>query len=311
VGECGSLIALLTRDMPEPEQLLDDDFDAQLRGLFAQAEKSLEESAVESREAPAAKEDAAAAAAPGQGTAGGAKATPLSLPQLIRPLVLGLEAVSRVANENSAILKRLEQGKQHSQPKVEGDADGELPQLVADLRLLLDAKSGLSQSMFAALHEELKGYKDGFLLETIHKPIIRDLISLYDDVSEIHRQLSTVVGDLAGQGAASLESPVRDRFETIATNLEHNVLFIVEVLDRLEVTLMPPHTGKLHKRWQRAVAVEDAESPEGDGDVVRCVKRGFFWRGRAFRPEEVVVKRWKDAPIPNHSSIENLEEERA
>jgi len=83
------------------------------------------------------------------------------------------------------------------------------------------------------------------------------------------------------------------------------------VLDRLEVTLMPLHTGKLHKRWQRAVDAEEAQCAEEHGAVVRCVKRGFFWKGRVIRPEEVVVKRWSRADSSSGLPIESLEEETA
>jgi len=65
------------------------------------------------------------------------------------------------------------------------EAQKSLPHLIAGLESLLDQKNGVSQSMFDALHEELKDYKDGFLLESILKPIIRDLVSLYDDLATI------------------------------------------------------------------------------------------------------------------------------
>ena len=42
------------------------------------------------------------------------------------------------------------------------------------------------------------------------------------------------------------------------------------------------------------MAVEIAEDPDDDGDIVRTVKRGFLWKGRVFRAEEVVIKKWKE-----------------
>ena len=45
------------------------------------------------------------------------------------------------------------------------DAQKTLPGLVENLQGMLDQKNGVNQRMFDALHEELKGYKDGFLLE--------------------------------------------------------------------------------------------------------------------------------------------------
>jgi molecular chaperone GrpE (heat shock protein) len=60
------------------------------------------------------------------------------------------------------------------------------------------------------------------------------------------------------------------------------------------VTPLPLGTGKLDKHAQRAVALEIAEDPDADSDIVRSVKRGFAWKGRVVRPEEVVIKKWKE-----------------
>jgi molecular chaperone GrpE (heat shock protein) len=57
---------------------------------------------------------------------------------------------------------------------------------------------------------------------------------------------------------------------------------------------MPVGSGKLNKMTQRAVSVEMADEPEQDLDVARCVKRGFFWKERVVRAEEVVVRKWKE-----------------
>jgi len=38
--------------------------------------------------------------------------------------------------------------------------------------------------MFEALHTELKTYKDAFILESVLRPVIRDLISVYDDMAD-------------------------------------------------------------------------------------------------------------------------------
>ena len=69
---------------------------------------------------------------------------------------------------------------------------------------------------------------------------------------------------------------------------------ILEVLARLEVQQLPVGIGKLDKRTQRAVAVEIAEDPDQDMDIVRSLKRGFLWKDRVIRPEEVVMRKWKE-----------------
>ncbi len=77
--------------------------------------------------------------------------------------------------------------------------------LIDGLQRLLEQKNGLNQRMFDALHEELKGYKDGFLLESVHKPIIRDLISLYDDLADD----SPADAGCAGRGSARCRRSTR------------------------------------------------------------------------------------------------------
>jgi molecular chaperone GrpE (heat shock protein) len=76
-------------------------------------------------------------------------------------------------------------------------------------------------------------------------------------------------------------------------NVEHNVEFILEVLARLEVVLLPQSAGKLDKCKQRAVAVEATDNPDDDTLVVRIIRNGFLWNDRVLRPEEVVIKKWK------------------
>lgn len=290
--------------MPEPEIILDAEFDTQLKGLFAQAEKAIEsrttgmtkpegKSELSPEASPAATpETGGAPPIPTSAPAAPAAAAPdpkagqMSLIQLLKPLVMGLDAVSRFTSENTAILKKLETSAEES-----AEAHKEFPGVLTELRAMLDVRNSVSQNMFAALHEELKGYKDGFLLDSVHRPIIRDLISLYDDMTEIRRQVVTTALDA---GRCEDGAGLMEKLQTTAVNIDHNLEFVIEVLNRLEVTIMPPHSGKLDKALQRAIAVELAEDPDEDSDVVRSVKRGFMWKDRLFRAEEVVIKKWKE-----------------
>ena len=197
----------------------------------------------------------------------------LDVPSELSVAIHGLDAVSKTIGESVHLL----------------------PKAVADLRALLEMKNGVSHSMFSALHEELKTYKDGFLLQSVYRPIIRDLVTVYDDLTEIHRQITEAICEGA---AAAEESPAAkrmlDRMHTMEMNLGHNVEFILEVLARLDVTQLPIGSGKLDKCSQRAVAVEASDNPDDDTLVVRMVKRGFLWHERVLRPEEVVVKRYRE-----------------
>jgi molecular chaperone GrpE (heat shock protein) len=269
--------------MPQQEENLDADFDSQLQGLFQEATHSIEERDAAARRSEEEKEQEIVRRVEER-----MARSYVSVPQMLRPLMQGLEAVTRATGENTSILQKVDKI-----TEAASEAQADLPTLVQDLRTMVDQKSGLNQRMFDALHEELKDYKDGFLLETVHKPIIRDLISVYDALSLIHRQMQEAVAD-----AATLPSDIGNkllaRLQTMDTNIEHNCEFIVEVLARLEVTLLPVGSGKLDKQSQRAVSVEIAEDPDEDGNIMRMVKRGFFWKDRVLRPEEVVIKKWKE-----------------
>lgn len=275
--------------MAQPQETLDEDFDAQLRGLFQQAERALEHrNEAEpggAAEVPDLLDELGAGSESQSSPEHSGSASSASLPQALRPLVQGLEAIVRATSDNTTTLQKLE-----SAAAAHKGLDKDLPQIVAELRSMLDLKNGVNQGMFAALHEELKGYKDGFLLESVHRPIIRDLISLYDDTFEIQRQ----AGMAAAKCAEAVLLPLGAEIRTLEMNIDHNVDFLIEILARLEVTLLEQRPGKLDKRTQRVVAVEHAEDPNQDGDVVRVAKRGFVWQTRVFRPEEVVIRKWKD-----------------
>jgi molecular chaperone GrpE (heat shock protein) len=278
-------------------ELNDADFTAQMQGLVDEAKRALHER-VPGAPKPAATAAGKPAPAPEPiveaetSAPEPAQRSAPSVGEMLRPLVQGVQAVGRATAENTQILGKLEKAAGEA-----ADAHRELPQVVADLKSIVEQRSAVSRQMFDALHEELKTYKDGFLLDTIHRPMIRDLISLYDDLSQIHAQMNEAVGTLPTSQAPAENvggGGLFQRFQNILIHVEHNLHFILEVLARLEVVQLPVGTGKLNKHTQRAVAVEMAEKPEDDMDIARSVKRGFLWKDRVARAEEVVVKKWKE-----------------
>ena len=281
-------LAKQTPSMPEPTELPDADFDTQLRGLFQEAEQKIQGRNASSAPRPDAEKDLEREAS--RVLEERALRAYASLPQMLRPLMLGLEAVSRATGENAVVLQKLERVANEAT-----EAQRSLPQVLSGLEALLDQKNGLNQRMFDALHEELKGYKDGFLMESVLRPIVRDLISLYDDLSMIHRQMQECVRAVSEVDKGILS----ERLRTIDMNIEHHCGFVLEILERLEVTLMPIGTGKLDKRAQRAVAIETADTPEDDMTLVRTLKRGFIWKQRVLRAEEVIMRRWKGEVVAN------------
>jgi molecular chaperone GrpE (heat shock protein) len=221
--------------------------------------------------------------------------------QMLRPLVLGLEALSRATVENTMVLARLE---------AANTTHEILPRFVSEIQEKFDDKNVINQQLFDALHQELKGYKDGFILEVMQKPLVRDLITLYDDLAEIHRQMELVEKGLeSSQEAGGVPVPFCGRLKNTGTNLDHVMHSLVEIMARMEVRILEPSTGKLNKTTQRAVSVALADSDKEDGDILRSVKPGFMWRERIVRPEEVVIKKWKEGYLValNNEPTEGIE----
>lgn len=273
--------------MPQSADFYDSDFDAQLQGLFQQAERAMSHRAPEVErpggiEAKSESESGSASANPGA-----------KLPASLQPLMDLLQFVAKSTSDNNSLLRRMDPA---SSDIV--DAQKGMLKLMSDLRAIVEARNTVSQNMFSALHQELKGYKDGFLLQTVHRPIIRDLVTLYDDVAELHRQMAEICAVPEGHSEKKKDSnPLLGRIRQIATNMANNLHFILEVLARLEVTVMPESPGKLDKLTQKAVNVESAATPEEDGLIIRSVKPGFLWKDAVFRPEEVVIKKWKQPRV--------------
>jgi molecular chaperone GrpE len=271
--------------MPEVIEFSDADFATQMHGLVCEAERALGDRKPLPKQAEKAGELETIS-----GTESTAPAIP-SFADMLRPLTQALQAVGRAAGEHTQILTRLDK----SAISASG-AEKDLPQVVTDLRAVVEQRNVVSRQMFDALHEELKSYKDGFLLDSVHRPMIRDLITLFDDLTQIHMQMSEPIASVheAMQGHAAT-AELSKRLESIGLHLEHNLEFVLEVLARLEVSQLPPGSGKLDKRTQRAVAIEPAEDEGQDLVVLRSLKRGFLWKDRVIRAEEVVVKKWKPA----------------
>ena len=156
-----------------------------------------------------------------------------------------------------------------------------------------------NSKLFDALHAELKIYKDNFLFDSLQRPYIRDLVSLFDDLSELHVQTGKRAADLTAKNDGK-DTDESTHLNTLAGNLENQIAHMVEVFLRMEVVISRTAVGTPHdKKNHRTVAVEPTKDPGGDALVVRSIKPGFSWHERIIRPEDVVVSRWNPlAPPP-------------
>jgi hypothetical protein len=243
---------------PEP------DFDLQMRSLAEEAQQFLD-------------------------VGGPGKRPETALVDFLAPFIQRMETLGRAVTENTMAIMRIEE------TVLAQSNIATLPRLITTLHDDLENRNGVNQKLFDAMHEELRGYKDGFLLEILHRPIIRDLILLFDDLSDLHRRTAAFVENTV---AESIEAQAgREHLKVLATNLDHVVDSLLEILARMDVRRVQPATGKLDKVNQRVLSVQPAESPAEDLVVAASLKPGFLWRERTIRAEEVIVKKWKPEPI--------------
>jgi len=175
--------------------------------------------------------------------------------EFLRPVVQNLESLGRAITENTMAIMRIEE------TVLAQSNIATLPRLIALLHEDLENRNGVNQKLFDAMHEELKGYKDGFLLEVLHRPLIRDLITLYDDLSELHRRTAAFLAGFAPGVETPEVQAARIQLRTLSTNLDHIVESLIEILARMDVRRAEPSTGKLDKVHQRVLNVEPAATP--------------------------------------------------
>jgi len=158
---------------------------------------------------------------------------------------------------------------------------GERFQKIDDQLNAIRSTESVNQRVFDSLHDELLKYRDNFLHESLQKPFIHDLVMLFDDLTSLSEQLRNAADQENQRGHLA---PWRD-------NLENAIHSLVEILHRFEVKEIEPKEH-VDRALHRVVSYEPANFAEEDGCIVMRVRRGFFWRGKLIRPEEVIAKRF-------------------
>jgi molecular chaperone GrpE (heat shock protein) len=146
---------------------------------------------------------------------------------------------------------------------------------------LMRNTDSVNQQLFDSLHAELLKYRDNFLHESLQKPFIHDLVYLYDHLNGLCDQLTS----------AAQEKGKRSRVSQWRDNLENAIHSLVEILHRFEVREIDPRE-RVDRACHRVISFEPADFAEEEGTIVMRVKRGFVWRGKLIRPEEVIAKRF-------------------
>ncbi len=164
-----------------------------------------------------------------------------------------------------------------------------IQQSLTALQELFEKQIGRNQNqteMFDKIYAEMKDYKESFLLEVLHKPIIHNLIQLYDSYVLLESQLDVILND---------EEVLSDGLAQYRNNLENFRYKLEEVLYRLDVTPYSETASTLDRQLHKTRQTISTDDPEQDLTIAEVHKIGFIWRDKVFRPEEVTIYRYSDS----------------
>ena len=185
----------------------------------------------------------------------------------------------RIQRLETALSDRIDQ-LANSIPRPSADLLQQFQKVDEQLSAIRSTES-VNQRLFDSLHEELLKYRDNFLPGSLQKPFIHDLVHLFDDLTSLSSQLQSAAEDEGKRGAVA---QWRD-------NLENAVLSLLEILHRFEVKEIEAGES-VDRALHKVLSYEPADYAEEDGRIVMRVKRGFQWRGKLIRAEEVIAKRF-------------------
>ncbi len=133
--------------------------------------------------------------------------------------------------------------------------------------------------LFEKLYHDLTNYREDFVFKNITSRVFTDVIRLFDRVDGM------------------LQPDLLDRMQRDDL-IDHVRSFrdeILQVLRRQEVSLIESKPGMFNEACQEAIDIQLVSHPEEDQQVVGIVRRGFSYRGRHLRPEEVVVGKFVES----------------
>jgi len=164
---------------------------------------------------------------------------------------------------------------------------------VSGLKGAFDQVSGDGENrekLFNELHQMVSDYRDLFVLETIEKPILLDLLLLFDTIDRSLENLAT---------AAEPALTADELMKSIRTEL-------LEVLYRREVHPIEMTGREFDRRMQKIVGIDETDEENDGQQVTQVVRQGFLWRGKILRPQEIRVSRKRAAKPVDPGPTEEL-----
>jgi len=140
------------------------------------------------------------------------------------------------------------------------------------------------QKIIENLSSCLKKYEEDSVTEFL-KPILNDLILLYDLVTK-----DRAVYFLTAKSKHQKNDPNSKAFSEMLSGLEGE---IVHILERYQVFLMRDTTKKFNPKKQKVIQIIKITNVSEEGEVIKVLRKGFYYLGKVLRYEEVVVKRYE------------------
>lgn len=160
-------------------------------------------------------------------------------------------------------------------------------QTLSSLQDLFEKQIARNQNqteMFDKIYAEMKEYKESFLLEVLHKPIIHNLIQLYDSFEMLEIQLDAILSENVDE--------LPDELTQYRKNVENFRYTLEEVLYRMDVIPYQDSLDTLDRQLHKTRKVIPSDNPQQDQKIAEVHKIGFYWREKVFRPEEVSIFRY-------------------
>ena len=159
-------------------------------------------------------------------------------------------------------------------------------------KLLLEIKKSIEQKImydnakenaFNRLYQEMNRYKSmDTELDRHLEPVLRNIVSLYDSMIKFKSlELDGKHSDLIG------------KFDFLIDELLE-IMYRVNMVP-IEEDFTKESPARFNAQVQRAVKINFTDREEDDYLVEAKRRKGFLWKGKVFRPEEVIIKRCRKA----------------
>nr|WP_275888313.1 nucleotide exchange factor GrpE [Nonomuraea lactucae] len=147
------------------------------------------------------------------------------------------------------------------------------------LRQAFDAKIRYDngrERLIQTMSEELERHRNN-VHQSLLRPVLIDLISLYDDLTQVLEPAGTA-----------------DRLKFFRDTVE-------QILTRSGVQMFTVEGDAVDRSCQRVVSTVDTPDPDLRRRVAQRLRPGFAWDGKVLRPEWVSAYRHVETPLVEHT----------